>query len=71
MIEKVLSNLKSNKNPQLNLALIKFEKYLTNMLKNLKFTQYTNSFEGKMAETLSLLKSTPDFHILSDKTGNL
>lgn len=50
-------NIKSYKNPLPNLSLANSEKDLTQMFKNTKFPNYTNSFKKELLKTIEKNKS--------------
>ncbi|CAI9733782.1 Hypothetical predicted protein [Octopus vulgaris] len=66
--EKNYHNLKTYKNPSSNPALAKFEHDLMNLITRLKFSKYTNPFQRLLSNKISAMKSSPGFHVLSDKT---
>ena len=64
-------DFKTRSSPPQHKELVKFEDELLSLVKNLKFSKVTNTFQRKIMNDLKVIKDSDKAYVFADKTRNL
>ena len=69
--KKETYGFKSHFNPPASKCLLEFERLMIDMVKNVKFRRYSNSFQDKMKQDIKKINKSNKVVVMADKTTNI